>query len=240
MAARNLPRSEMKVRPLTDGFFTTEEERREANGQSVVELPLDELHPFPNHPYRVRNDEEMQEMAKTVQDNGVLHPIIVRPRAEGGYEILSGHRRKMASEIAGCGTIPAIIRDVDDDTAIIYMVDSNNQREHITLCERGRAYKMKLEVIARKRGRPSKINSDRVGQNFSEQYSVEKVADDANTSKTQVQRYIRLTELIPELQALADDEKLAFTPAVALSYIKPDEQAQFLEYIQEEQCTPTW
>ena len=210
--------------------------------ERIVSLPLAELHPFPNHPFKVRDDETMQETTESIKQYGVLVPAIVRPREEGGYEIVAGHRRKHACELAGLETMPVIVRNLDADAATIIMVDSNLQRENILPSERAQAYKMKLEAIKRQAGRPAKEakeNGTQVGHNFDGKKSVEIIADQAGESKSQVQRYIRLTELTPELQQMVDDKKIAMTPAVELSYLKPEEQTLLLETIDSEQATPS-
>ena len=199
---------------LDDILFTSEEERQDAALEKVQILSLSDLHPFTSHPFQVRDDEEMDRMVDSVKEYGVMTPAIVRPRREGGYEIVAVHRRCHASQRAGLDTMPCIVRNMDDDTAIILMVDSNCQREHILPSEKAKAYEMKLEAVKRKAGRPSKINSGQVGQNFSQPYSVAMVADDAGESVKQVQRYIRLNNLIPELMEMVDDGKLKMTPAV--------------------------
>lgn len=178
-------------------------------------------------------------MVDSVKEYGVMTPAIVRPRKDGGYEIVAGHRRCHASQRAGVETMPCIVRDMDDDTAIILMVDSNCQREHILPSEKAKAYQMKLEAVKRKAGRPSKINSGQVGQNFTQPFSVEKVADEAGESVKQVQRFIRLNKLTPELMKMVDDGKLKTTPAVELSYLTPEEQEDFLSYMESEGCTPS-
>ena len=212
----------------------------------VIQIPLSELHPFPDHPFKVRDDEAMQETAESIRQYGVLVPAIVRPREGGGYEIIAGHRRKHGSELAGLQNLPCIVREMDDDTATILMVDSNIQRENILPSERAQAYKMKLEAIRRKAGRPAKEaenlpeeNCDQVGHNFDRKRSVEIVADEAGESKSQVQRYIRLTELSPELQQMVDEKKIGMTPAVEISYLKPEEQQMLLTAIDSEQATPS-
>ena len=212
----------------------------------VVQISLSELHPFPDHPFKVRDDEAMQETAESIRQYGVLVPAIVRPREDGGYEIIAGHRRKHGSELAGLQNLPCIVREMDDDTATILMVDSNIQRENILPSERAQAYKMKLEAIRRKAGRPAKgaenlpeENCDQVGHNFDGKRSVEIVADEAGESKSQVQRYIRLTELTPELQQMVDEKKIGMTPAVEISYLKPEEQQMLLTAIDSEQATPS-
>ena len=212
----------------------------------VIQIPLSELHPFPDHPFKVRDDEAMQETAESIRQYGVLVPAIVRPREDGGYEIIAGHRRRHGSELAGLSAMPCIVRQMDDDTATILMVDSNIQRENILPSERAQAYKMKLEAIRRKAGRPAKEaenlpeeNCDQVGHNFDRKRSVEIVADEAGESKSQVQRYIRLTELSPELQQMVDEKKIGMTPAVEISYLKPEEQQMLLTAIDSEQATPS-
>ena len=217
-----------------------------AQEDKITLLPLSELHDFPNHPFKVRDDEAMQETAESIRQYGVLVPAIVRPRAGGGYEIIAGHRRRHGSELAGLSAMPCIVRQMDDDTATILMVDSNIQRENILPSERAQAYKMKLEAIRRKAGRPAKEaenlpeeNCDQVGHNFDRKRSVEIVADEAGESKSQVQRYIRLTELSPELQQMVDEKKIGMTPAVEISYLKPEEQQMLLTAIDSEQATPS-
>ena len=217
-----------------------------AQEDKITLLPLSELHDFPNHPFKVRDDEAMQETTESIRQYGVLVPAIVRPREDGGYEIIAGHRRKHGSELAGLQNLPCIVREMDDDTATILMVDSNIQRENILPSERAQAYKMKLEAIRRKAGRPAKEaenlpeeNCDQVGHNFDGKRSVEIVADEAGESKSQVQRYIRLTELTPELQQMVDEKKIGMTPAVEISYLKPEEQQMLLTAIDSEQATPS-
>ena len=229
-----------------DDLFSTEESRAEESCEKVVRIPLAELHPFPNHPFHVRDDEAMQNTVDSIKEYGVLTPGIVRPREDGGYEIVAGHRRKHGSELAGLSDMPCIVREMDDDTATILMVDSNIQREDILPSERAQAYKMKLDAIRRKAGRPAKNaeistagNCDQVGHNYDGKRSVQIVADEAGESKTQVQRYIRLTELQPELQQMVDDKKIAMTPAIELSYLKPEEQQMLLTAIDSEQATPS-
>ena len=222
-----------------DDLFSTEEERSKDVIGTIVNIPLSQLHDFPNHPFKVRDDEKMQETVESVKAYGVLVPAIVRQRTDGDYEIVSGHRRKRASELAGLSELPAIVRDLDDDAATIIMVDSNLQRENILPSERAAAYKMKLEAIKRKAGRPAKENGDQLGHHFDGKKSIDLVAADAGESKSQVQRFIRLTELQPELQELVDTGKMAMTPAVELSYLKPKEQEMLLETIDSEQAMPS-
>ena len=222
-----------------DDLFSTEEERSKEVVGTIVNIPLSQLHDFPNHPFKVRDDEKMEETVESVKAYGVLVPAIVRQRPDGEYEIVSGHRRKRASELAGLSELPAIVRDLDDDAATIIMVDSNLQRENILPSERAAAYKMKLEAIKRRAGRPTKDNSVQVGQNFGGKTSRELVAEKSPDSPTQIQRYIRLTELQPELQDMVDTGKIAMTPAVEISYLKPKEQELLLETIDSEQVTPS-
>ena len=209
----------------------------------IVHVPLSKLHDFPNHPFKVRDDEAMLETAESIRQYGVLVPAIVRPREDGGYEIVAGHRRKHGSELAGLQNLPCIVREMDDDTATILMVDSNIQRENILPSERAQAYKMKLEAIRRKAGRPVKTeekadenNSPQVAANFR---ADDTVAKDAGISGDTVRRYIRLTELSPELQQMVDEKKIGMTPAVEISYLKPEEQQMLLTAIDSEQATPS-
>ena len=225
--------------PSLDNLFSSEQERQDAKLEKIQILPLTELHPFRNHPFQVRDDDEMDKMVDSVKEYGVMTPAIVRPRQDGGYEIVAGHRRCHASQRAGVDTMPCIVRDMDDDTAIILMVDSNCQREHILPSEKAKAYQMKLEAVKRKAGRPSKNNSGQVGPNFDERRSNQIVADEAGESVKQVQRFIRLNKLTPELMQMVDDGRLKTTPAVELSYLTPEEQEDFLSYMDEEGCTPS-
>ena len=202
-------------------------------------LPVSELHDFPGHPFQVRDDEEMEKLAESITQHGVLMPGLVRPRAAGGYEIVAGHRRKFASVKAGIREMPVIVRDMDDDTAVILMVDSNVQRENVLPSEKARAYKMKLDAIKRKAGRPSKENSGQLDQNFFNPYSVEKIAQDAGESTKQVQRYIRLNELIPELLEMVDGNEIKFNPAYELAFLRPEEQAVLYDILQAEEVTPS-
>ena len=209
----------------------------------ITLLPLSELHDFPNHPFKVRDDEAMQETAESIRQYGVLVPAIVRPREDGGYEIVAGHRRKHGSELAGLQNLPCIVREMDDDTATILMVDSNIQRENILPSERAQAYKMKLEAIRRKAGRPAKTE-EKADENNSPQVAAKFRADDevakgADVSGDTVRRYIRLTELSPELQQMVDEKKIGMTPAVEISYLKPEEQQMLLTAIDSEQATPS-
>lgn len=202
-------------------------------------LPVSELHDFPGHPFQVRDDEEMEKLAESITQHGVLMPGLVRPRAAGGYEIVAGHRRKFASMKAGIREMPVIVREMDDDTAVILMVDSNVQRENVLPSEKARAYKMKLDSIKRKAGRPSKENSGQLDQNFCNPYSVEKIAQDAGESTKQVQRYIRLNELIPQLLEMVDGNEIKFNPAYELAFLRPEEQAVLYDILQAEEVTPS-
>ena len=220
-----------------DDLFSSEESRADASRERVVELPLAEMHPFKNHPFKVLDDEKMQDTAESIREHGVLVPAIVRPREEGGYEIVAGHRRHFASQIAGLATMPAIVRDLDDDAATIIMVDSNLQRESILPSERAWAYRMKLEAIDRVKGRPKNVGQ--VVPDYYGKRSTEIVAEGTGESYKQVQRFIRLTELIPPLLDMVDERKIAFNPAVELSYLKPEEQVELLDAMDSEQATPS-
>ena len=226
--------------PLADLFSTSEERALEAQTQErVMMLPVSELHDFPGHPFQVRDDEEMEKLAESITQHGVLMPGLVRPRAAGGYEIVAGHRRKFASVKAGIREMPVIVREMDDDTAVILMVDSNVQRENVLPSEKARAYKMKLDSIKRKAGRPSKENSGQLDQNFCNPYSVEKIAQDAGESTKQVQRYIRLNELIPQLLEMVDGNEIKFNPAYELAFLRTEEQAVLYDILQAEEVTPS-
>ncbi len=202
-------------------------------------LRITDLEPFPDHPFQVREDDAMRETAESVKEYGILTPILVRPLENGHFQIVSGHRRTKACELAGVDEIPAIIRDMDYDSAVIAMVDSNLQREEILPSERAAAYRMKLEAVRRKAGRPSRDNCSQVGNNFDGERSLVILANDAGESKSQVHRIIRLTELNPELQHMVDDKKIGFTPAVEISYLKPEEQQMLIDTIASEQATPS-
>ena len=217
-----------------DDIFSTEQSRAESQQERVQEIPLSELHPFEGHPFRVVDDEEMMKTAESVRDFGVLTPAIVRPDPDGGYEIVSGHRRHRASELAGKETMPAIVRDLDDDAAIILMVDANLQRDSILPSERAFAYKMKLDAI-KHQGERTDLTSTQVAQKL----SVEKVGEDAGVSKDTIRRYIRLTELIPELLDMVDTGQIKFNPAVELSYLASEEQKDFLSAMDYAQAAPS-
>lgn len=200
-----------------------------------TEMPLSDLHPFEGHPFKVLNDELMEQTVESIKQIGVVSPLIVRPDPEGGFEILSGHRRLHAAQLAGLETVPVIVKEMDDDAAIIFMVDSNLQRENILPSERAFSYKMKLEAM-KHQGQRGDLTSDQVGQ---KSWAVNQLADDANESKTQVQRFIRLTNLIPEILDMVDEKKIAFNPAVELSYLKTSEQKEFLEAMDYAQASPS-
>ena len=200
-----------------------------------TEMPLSDLHPFECHPFKVLDDELMEQTVESIKQIGVVSPLIVRPDPEGGYEILSGHRRLHAAQLAGLETVPVIVKEMDDDAAIIFMVDSNLQRENILPSERAFSYKMKLEAM-KHQGQRGDLTSDQVGQ---KSWAVNQLADDANESKTQVQRFIRLTNLIPEILDMVDEKKIAFNPAVELSYLKTSEQKEFLEAMDYAQASPS-
>lgn len=214
-----------------DELFMTEQERADTRKPKVEELPLSELTPFTDHPFKVKNDAEMAELMKSIADAGVLSPALARPREGGGYELISGHRRLAACKALGMDTMPVIVRKLTDEEAVITMVDSNLQREHILPSEKAFAYKMKLEAM-KHQGRRT---SDQLGQKF----SVEQIADDSPDSKTQIQRYIRLTNLIPEILQLVDDGKIALTPAVELSYLQPSEQEALFSVMDCDEVTPS-
>ena len=203
--------------------------------ETITNIPLGELHPFPVHPFGVRDDEAMEQTVESIREYGVLVPAIARPREDGGYELIAGHRRKHACERAGLETMPVIVRDLDHNAAVIIMVDSNIQRENILPSERAKAYKMKLEAIKRQGARHD-LTSTQIAQKL----SVEKVAEEAGTSKDQVRRYIRLNELEPQLMQMVDEGKIGMTPAVEISYLKPEEQKLLIETIDSEQATPSF
>ena len=217
-----------------DDLFSTEENRQEEQREQVQQIPIDELHPFTNHPFKVLDDEAMTRTVESIAQYGVLAPLIARPRPEGGYEIISGHRRQYAAKLAGLDTLPVIVRQMSDDAAVILMVDSNLQREHILPSERAFAYKMKLDAI-KNQGARSDLTSTQVAQKL----SVEKVGDDAGVSKDTIRRFIRLTNLVPELLDMVDEKKIAFNPAVELSYLDESQQRDFLEAMEDTQNAPS-
>ena len=218
-----------------DDLFSTEENRQEEQREQVQQIPIDELHPFTNHPFKVLDDEAMTRTVESIAQYGVLAPLIARPRPDGdGYEIISGHRRQYAAKLAGLDTLPVIVRQMSDDAAVILMVDSNLQREHILPSERAFAYKMKLDAI-KNQGARSDLTSTQVAQKL----SVEKVGDDAGVSKDTIRRFIRLTNLVPELLDMVDEKKISFNPAVELSYLDESQQRAFLEAMNDTQNAPS-
>ena len=221
-----------------DDIFSTEESRQEQQREQVQQIPIGELFPFKNHPFKVLDDESMQRTVESVEQYGVLSPLIARPRPEGGYEIISGHRRQHAAQLAGLDTLPVIVRQMDDDAAVLLMVDSNLQREIILPSERAFAYKMKLEAMKHQAGRPTQDNYSQVGNNFGT-LSSEEMAEELGTSKNQIFRYIRLTNLVPELLDMVDEKKISFNPAVELSYLDTNQQRDFLEAMQDTQNAPS-
>ena len=222
-----------------DSLFTTQEQRDEAKRASVQDIPISQISDFPEHPFKVKQDEAMLEMAESVRQYGVLVPGLVRQLEDGSYQMVSGHRRKLASELAGRDTIPCIVRDLTDDEAVIIMVDSNLQRERVLPSEKAFAYKMKLDAMRRQAGRPSKENGVPLGHHFQQGKSREILADNSPDSNTQIQRYIRLTNLIPEILDMVDDGRIAFRPAVELSYLTEQEQSALYDTMGREDCTPS-
>ena len=220
-----------------DDLFSTEENRQEEQREQVQQIPIDELHPFTNHPFKVLDDEAMTRTVESIAQYGVLAPLIARPRPDGnGYEIISGHRRQYAAKLAGLDTLPVIVRQMSDDAAVILMVDSNLQREHILPSERALAYKMKLDAMRRTSGRPSKENVSQIG---TQKRSDQIMAEELGESRNQIQRFIRLTNLIPELLDLVDEKKISFNPAVELSYLDEAQQRDFLQAMDETQNAPS-
>ncbi len=219
-----------------DEMFSTEESRQEQKREQVQQIPIEELFPFKEHPFKVLDDEAMQRTVESVTQYGVLAPLIARPRPEGGYEIISGHRRQHAAELAGLDTLPVIVREMTDDAAILLMVDSNLQRESILPSERAFAYKMKLDAMKRTSGRPSKENVSQIG---TQKRSDQIMAEELGESRNQIQRFIRLTNLIPELLDLVDEKKISFNPAVELSYLDEAQQRDFLQAMDETQNAPS-
>ena len=222
-----------------DSLFTTQEQRDEAKRDSVQDIPISQISDFPEHPFKVKQDEAMLEMAESVRQYGVLVPGLVRQLEDGSYQMVSGHRRKLASELAGRDTIPCIVRDLTDDEAVIIMVDSNLQRERVLPSEKAFAYKMKLDAMRRQAGRPSKENGVPLGHHFQQGKSREILADNSPDSNTQIQRYIRLTNLIPEILDMVDGGRIAFRPAVELSYLTEQEQSALYDTMGREDCTPS-
>lgn len=233
MAAKNKFLNAMKM-PSIDDMFSSEADRQRESGDLVTEVPLSELHPFIGHPFEVRDDEDMQKLVDSIRENGVLTNLTVRRRAEGGYEIISGHRRFHAAQRAGLDRVKVQVRDIDDDQAIIDMVDSNIQREHISPMEKAKAYAMKLNAI-KHQGSRTDLTSGQIVQKL----SVEKVAEGTTDGYKTIQRFIRLNNLVPDLQKKVDDGSLKFNPAVELSYLTPTEQNDFLDYIESQSCSPS-
>ena len=220
-----------------DDIFSTEESRQEQQREQVQQIPIDELHPFTNHPFKVLDDEAMTRTVESIAQYGVLAPLIARPRPDGnGYEIISGHRRQYAAKLAGLDTLPVIVRQMSDDAAVILMVDSNLQREHILPSERALAYKMKLDAMRRTSGRPSKENVSQIG---TQKRSDQIMAEELGESRNQIQRFIRLTNLVPELLDMVDEKKISFNPAVELSYLDESQQRDFLEAMEDTQNAPS-
>ena len=220
-----------------DDLFSTEEKRQEEQREQVQQIPIDALHPFTNHPFKVLDDEAMTRTVESIAQYGVLAPLIARPRPDGdGYEIISGHRRQYAAKLAGLETLPVIVRQMSDDAAVILMVDSNLQREHILPSERALAYKMKLDAMRRTSGRPSKENVSQIG---TQKRSDQIMAEELGESRNQIQRFIRLTNLIPELLDMVDEKKISFNPAVELSYLDESQQRDFLEAMEDTQNAPS-
>lgn len=220
-----------------DDLFSTEENRQEEQREQVQQIPIDELHPFTNHPFKVLDDEAMTRTVESIAQYGVLAPLIARPRPDGdGYEIISGHRRQYAAKLAGLDTLPVIVRQMSDDAAVILMVDSNLQREHILPSERALAYKMKLDAMRRSGGRPSKENVSQIG---TQKRSDQIMAEELGESRNQIQRFIRLTNLVPELLDMVDEKKISFNPAVELSYLDESQQRDFLEAMEDTQNAPS-
>ena len=217
-----------------DDIFSTEESRQEQQREQVQQIPIGELFPFKNHPFKVLDDESMQRTVESVEQYGVLSPLIARPRPEGGYEIISGHRRQHAAQLAGLDALPVIVRQMDDDAAVLLMVDSNLQRENILPSERAFAYKMKLEAL-KNQGARSDLTSVQVAPKL----STEKIGEEVGMSKDNVKRYIRLTNLVPELLDMVDEKKIAFNPAVELSYLDESQQRDFLEAMEDTQNAPS-
>lgn len=236
--AKSSARDSIKLTSV-DELFSTEESRADSQREKVLDIPLSEISDFPNHPFKVKADEAMLEMADSVKQYGVLVPGLVRPKPDGGYEMVAGHRRKKASELAGKETMPCIVRELDDDEATIIMVDSNLQRESILPSEKAFAYKMKLEAMNRKAGRPTNENRSQVGNNFSSKRTGEVLAEQVGESKNQIFRYIRLTKLIPPILEMVDEKRIAFNPAVEISYLAEKEQQDLYNTMQSEDCTPS-
>jgi len=236
--AKSNTRDSIKLTSVDD-LFSSEKNRqseRQQQGEQVLNVPISEVYDFANNPYHVRQDAELMDMVESIQRIGVHTPCLARTRADGGYELLSGHRRKLASKLAGCDTLPLIIREIDDDAATILVVDGNIQRETVTFSEKAKAYKMKLEAMRRQAGRPNKENVSQVG---TQKRSDQILAEQSGESRNQIQRYIRLTELALPLLQMVDDKKIAFNPAVELSYLPQELQTELLDVIEKNECTPS-
>lgn len=238
MADKKCP--QIEIQTIDDLFPTTEQLENRDMLEKVIEVPIEKLHPFKDHRFKLGSDEELNLLAESISENGVVTPAIVRKRKDGEYELIAGHRRKSACIIAGLESMPVLIRDLDDDTATIIMVDSNRQRENLLPSEKAFAYKMRLDAVKRKAGRPSKNNVSQVGTDFSKKRSDAVIAKELGESRNQIQRYIRLTYLIPELLKMADEGKIAMSPAVELSYLSVEHQKILLDAMQEHDCTPSY
>ncbi len=230
-------RTEIKLASVDD-LFKTQDEREEDKREKIQDIPLIELHPFKDHPFQVNKNEELRELAKSIKENGVVTPAIARPYPDGGYELIAGHRRKAACEIAGLITMPVVIRELDDNAATVIMVDSNQQRENLLPSEKAFSYKMKLEAIKRQAGRPKQENGAQVGPNYGKRSS-DIIADESTDSRNQIKRYIRLTNLIPPILKMVDEKRIAFNPAVELSYLPGEIQKKLLEIMELQQSTPS-
>ena len=222
-----------------DELFQTDESREDLKREKIIDIPLTEIDAFPEHPFKVQTDEAMIEMVESVKNQGILTPALVRKKEDGRYELISGHRRKLACELAGFSTMPVIVRDMDKEAATITMVDSNMQRDKILPSEKAFAYKMRLEAMKRQAGRPSKENATPMGQDLRGKYSVEILGEKVGESRNQVQRYIRLTELIPSILQMVDENLIAFRPAVEISYLPKEEQKLLFDTMESESCTPS-
>lgn len=231
-------RTEIKLTSLDD-LFTTQEEREEDNREKIINIPLKELQPFVDHPFKVTKNEELRELAKSIKENGVVTPAIARQHPQGGFELIAGHRRKVACEIAGLTTMPVVVRELDDDAATIIMVDSNQQRENLLPSEKAFSYKMKLEAIKRIAGRPSKENGDQVGHHLFGRKSIDIISANSEDSRNQIQRFIRLTHLLPTILKMVDEKRIAFNPAVELSYLPKEIQQKLYEIMDMQQSTPS-
>ena len=231
-------RTEIKLASVDD-LFKTQDEREEDKREKIQDIPLTELHPFKDHPFQVNKNDELKELARSIKENGVVTPAIARPHPDGGYELIAGHRRKAACEIAGLITMPVVIRELDDDAATIIMVDSNQQRENLLPSEKAFSYKMRLEAMKRQAGRPSKENGGQVDHNYRGIKSREIIANESTDSAKQIQRYIRLTNLIPEILKMVDEKRIAFNPAVELSYLPEETQKKLLEVMEMQMSTPS-